>query len=245
MKKIALSLFLLGFLTSVSQTKNKTYSKIYMSETMDAHFAKHYKKYVANYFYKTTGKKRRIERDSVLDIVAAGRSEYSVLVFKESSKQCSFKSLLDNVPDGETAHKSYYGNPAIFKEPKGCVFPDKDNLPILKRNNLIWNSELFVQDVYSLKSENSNISDTDVINRYSNYMRKNEDPSKEDNFLNGYLNSPAHKNSIQKYGNWKFGCCTMLIVAKQYDKSSKMWKYEVFATHTIIIVKDVTDSNVY
>jgi cell division protein FtsI/penicillin-binding protein 2 len=58
---------------------------------------KHYKKYVANYFYKTTGKKRRIERDSVLDIVAAGRSEYSVLVFKESSKQCSFLSLLGSL----------------------------------------------------------------------------------------------------------------------------------------------------
>lgn len=245
MKKIALSLFLLGFLTSVSQTKNKTYSKIYMSETMDAHFAKHYKKYVANYFYKTTGKKRRIERDSILDIVATGRSEYSVLVFKESSKQSSFLSLLRKLPDGEAAHKRFYSNPTIFKEPKGCIFPDKDNLTILKRNNLTWDSELFVQDAYSYKSENSNISDTDVIKRYLNYMRKNEDPTKEDNFLNAYLNSPAHKNSIQKYGNWKFGCCTMLIVAKQYNKSSKMWKYEVFATHTIIIVKNVTDSNVY
>jgi len=243
-KRIVVTVLLLGLFCS-AQNSIKTYSKIYESESMDTHFSKHYKKYVANYFYKTTGKKRIIERDPVLDTVAAGRSEYSMLVFKESSKQCSFKSLLGKLPDGEAAHKRFYSNPAIFKEPKGCVFPNKDNLPILKRNNLIWNSELFVQDAYSYKSENSNISDTDVITKYSNYMRKNEDPSKEDNFLNGYLNSPAHKNSIHKYGNWKFGCCTMLIVAKQYDKKSEMWKYEVFACHTIIIVKNKTDSNVY
>lgn len=245
MKKIIIIAILFLGLFCSAQKSTKTYSRIYKSESMDAHFSKHYKKYVANYFYKTTREKRRIERDSVLDIVAAGRSEYSVLVFKESSKQCSFLSLLGKLPDGEAAHKRFYSNPTIFKEPKGCIFPDKDNLTILKRNNLTWDSELFVQDAYSYKSENSNISDTDVINKYSNYMRKNEDPTKEDNFLNAYLNSPAHKNSIQKYGNWKFGCCTMLIVAKQYNKSSKMWKYEVFATHTIIIVKNVTDSNVY
>jgi hypothetical protein len=245
MKNIVLSLVFFASVYCFSQNSSKTYSNIYLSESMDAHFSKHYKKYVANYFYKTTGKKRIIERDSVLDIVAFGRSEYSVLVFKESSKQCSFKSLLAKVPDGEAAHKRFYSNPAIFKEPKGCVFPDKDNLPILKRNNLIWNSELFIQDFYSHKSENSNIPDADIIEKYSNFMRKNEDPSKEDNFLNGYLNSPAHKNSIQKYGNWKFGCSTMLIVSKQYDKSTKMWKYEVFACHTIIIVRNKTDSNVY
>ena len=245
MKKIIVITVLLLILFCSAQNSKKTYSKIYESESMDAHFSTHYKKYVANYFYKTTGKKRIIERDSVLDVVAAGRSEYSMVVFKESSKQSSFKALLGKVPSGETAHKRYYGNPAIFKEPKGCVFPDKDNLSILERNNLIWNAELFVQDVYSLKSENSGISDTDLLERYSNHMRKNEDPSKEDNFLNGYLNSPAHKIAIQKYGNWKFGCCTMLIVAKQYDKKSEMWKYEVFACHTIIIVKNKTDSNVY
>lgn len=243
-KKIVITVLLLSLFCS-AQNSIKTYSKIYKSESMDAHFSKHYKKYVTNYFYKTTGKKRIIERDSVLDIVAFGRSEYSVLVFKESSKQCSFKSLLGKVPDGEAAHKRFYSNPAIFKEPKGCVFPDKDNLPILKKNNLIWNSELFIQDFYSHKSENSNIPDAYIIEKYWNFIRKNEDPSKEDNFLNGYLNSPAHKNSIQKYGNWKFGCCTMLIIAKQYDTKSKMWKYEVFACHTIIIVKNETDSNVY
>ena len=245
MKKLLLLLGLFITLSCVSQNNKKTYSRIYLSEKMDNHFSKHYKKYVANHFYKTTGEKRIIERDPVLDTVAAGRSEYSVLVFKESSKQCSFKSLLAKVPDGEIAHKRYYGNPSVFKEPKGCIFPDKDNLPILKRNNLIWNSELFIQDFYSHKSENGNISDADVIERYSNFMRKNEDSSKEDNFLNGYLNSPAHKSSIHRYGNWKFGCSTMIIISKQYEAKSRMWKYEVFACHTIIIVKNQTKSNVY
>lgn len=105
MKKIIVITVLLLSLFCSAQNSIKTYSKIYLSESMDAHFSKHYKKYVANYFYKTTEKKRIIERDSVLDIVAFGRSEYSVLVFKESSKQCSFKSLLGKVPDGEAAHK--------------------------------------------------------------------------------------------------------------------------------------------
>jgi len=245
MKKLLLLLGLFITLSCVSQNNKKTYSRIYLSEKMDNHFSKHYKKYVANHFYKTTGERRIIERDPVLDTVAAGRSEYSVLVFKESSKQCSFKSLLAKVPDGETAHKRFYGNPSVFKEPKGCIFPDKDNLPILKRNNLIWSSELFIQDFYSYKSENGSVPDNEVIERYVRFTRKNEDSSKEDNFLNSYLSSPAHKSSIHRYGNWKFGCSTMIIIAKQYDKNSRLWKYDLFASHTIIIVKNETKSNVY
>jgi hypothetical protein len=245
MKKLLLLLGIFITLSSVSQNNKKVYSRIYLSEKMDNHFSKHYKKYVANYFYKTTGEKRIIERDPVLDTVASGRSEYSVLVFKESSKQYSFKYLLDKLPDGEIAHRRYYGDPSIFKEPKGCIFQDKDNLPILKRNNLIWNSELFIHDSYSYKSENGDISDADIIERYSNIMRKNEDQSREDNFLNGYLDSPAHKSSIHRYGNWKFGCSTMIIISKQYETKSRMWKYELFACHTIIIVKNRTKSNVY
>lgn len=245
MKKLLLLIGIFVTLSCTAQNNKKTYSRIYLSEKMDNHFSKHYKKYVANHFYKTTGERRIIERDSVLDTVAAGRSEYSVLVFKESSKQCSFRSLLDKVPDGETAHERFYGDPETFKEPKGCIFPNKDSLPILKRNNLVWNSELFIQDAYSYKSENSSIPDADIIEKYSNFMRKNEDQSKEDNFLNGYLNSPSHKGSIHRYGNWKFGCSTMIIIAKQYDSKSRMWKYDVFACHTIIIVKNQTKSNVY
>jgi hypothetical protein len=245
MKKILLLSFLFLTLSCVSQTYKKTYSKIYLSETVDDHFSKYYKRYAAKYFYETTGKRRIIERDPVLDTVAAGRSEYSMLVFKESSKENSFGYLLSYVPDGSNAHKRFYTNPAIFKEPKGCIFPNKDNLDILKRNNLTWSSELFVQCSYTFKTQNGSMENIDILQKYTNHLKKQIDFSNDDIFLNSYLGSAAHKNAIHKYGNWKFGCSTMFIISKQYDKSSGMWKYDVFACHTIIIVKNSTDSNVY
>ena len=138
MKKLLLLLLLFLTLSCVAQTYKKTYSKIYLSETVDDHFSKYYKRYTAKYFYETTGKRRLIERDPVLDTVAAGRSEYSMLVFKESSKENSFGYLLSYVPDGSNAHKRFYTNPSVFKEPKGCIFPDKDNLEILRlRRNFL------------------------------------------------------------------------------------------------------------
>jgi hypothetical protein len=57
MKKIVLLTTLFASFICSSQNSTKTYSKIYLSETMDAHFSKHYKKDVAKYFYATTGKK--------------------------------------------------------------------------------------------------------------------------------------------------------------------------------------------
>jgi hypothetical protein len=244
MKKILLTAFLFLSLSCLSQEFKKTYSKIYGWEEIDNHFSKIYKKYSAKYFYNVTGKKRLIERDSILNIVAAGRSKYSVQVFKESSKNHTFGYLIDNVPEGSRAHLRFYDNPSVFKEPIGCVFQDKENLPILRENNMDWSSELFVEDSYSLESENSSLDNGYVLQRYANYLRKNDNPS-EDTFLNSYLTSSAHKNAIHKYGNWKFGCNSKFIVAKQYNKAKGMWRYEVFACHTIIILKNFTDSNVY
>ena len=245
MKKLLLPVFLFLTLICVSQSYQKTYSKIHLSRSIDEHFSKYYKIYTAKYFYETTGKRRIIERDPVLDTVAAGRSEYSMIVFRESSKSNTFSYLLSNVPDGESAHKRYYGNPSIFKEPRGCIFPNKDNLDILKRNGLTWSSELFVQCSYSFKTTNGAMENVNVLQKYMNYLRKETDFSSEDTFLNSYLGSPSHKNAIRKHGNWKFGCSTMFIIAKQYDKFSGMWKYEVFACNTVIIVKNFTNSNVY
>ena len=245
MKNLLLAAFLFLAINCTSQSYKKTYSKIYLSETVDEHFSKYYKRYAAKYFYETTGKRRIIERDPVLDTVAAGRSEYSMLVFKESSKENSFGYLLSNVPDGASGHKRFYSNPSIFKEPKGCIFPDKDNLDILKRNNLTWSSELFVECSYTFKTQNSSMENTEILQKYTNYLKRQTDFSTEDIFLNSYLGSTSHKNAIHKYGNWKFGCSTMFIISKQYNRTSEMWKYDVFACHTIIIVKNSTDSNVY
>ena len=244
MKKLLLVILLLSA-PCIAQDSKKTYSIIYTSESMNKSFSKAYEKYVAEYFYQTTGKKRIIERDPVLDTVAAGRSEYSVLVFKESSKNTSFRNLLDYVPPGARGHKRLYDTPSVFKEPKGCIFPDKDNLPILKRNNLDWSSELFVEDAYSYKTQNGNVDNAEVIEKYVRFMRKTTASSSGDSFLDSYLRSTDHKNAIHKYGNWKFGCSTMLIISKQYLESSGMWKYDVFVCHTIIILKNYTDSNVY
>jgi hypothetical protein len=245
MKNILLSLVLFASLCCSSQSKAKTYSTIYLYESVDNHFSSYYKNYVAQYFFKTTGQRRIIERDPVLDTVAAGRSEYSIKVFKESSKTCSFKSLLDYVPKGPRAHMRFYDNPSIFKEPKGCVFPVKDNLSILKRNNLEWSSELFVETVYSLSSRDGNLSSTYLINKNVNYKGLNDNSLTGDTFLDSYLSSTAHRNAIHKYGNWKFGCKTMFIISKYYNEHNKMWKYDVFSCHTIIIVKNYSDSNVY
>ena len=245
MKNILLSLVLFASLSCISQGKAKTYSTIYLYEALDNHFSKYYKNYVAQYFFKTTGQRRLIERDPVLDSVAAGRSEYSINVFEESSKTCSFKSLLDYVPEGSRGHLRYYDNPSIFKEPKGCVFPVKDNLSILKRNNLDWSSELFVQTAYSLSSENGNLSGEHLINRSLKYNEIKDNSITGDTFLDSYLSSTVHRNAIHKYGNWKFGCKTMFIVSKYYNAHDTMWKYDVFSCHTIIIVKNYSDSNVY
>jgi hypothetical protein len=245
MKKLILAAFLFLTITCISQDYKKTYSKIHLSRSIDDHFSKYYKRYTAKYFYETTGKRRIIERDPVLDTVASGRSEYSMVVFRESSKYDSFSYLLRNVPDGESAHKRYYRNPSIFKEPRGCIFPNKNNLDILKRNGLTWSSELFVQCSYSFKTSNGSMENRDILQKYMNYLRRETDFSSEDTFLNSYLGSQAHKNAIRKHGNWKFGCSTMFLIAKQYDKSRGMWKYEVFTCNTVIIVKNFTDSNVY
>jgi hypothetical protein len=245
MRKILLICALLLSLSVVSQSTTKTYSKIYLNESMDEHFSNYFKKYTAKYFYGKTGKRRIIERDQVLDTVAAGRSEYSMLVFKESSKNTSFSELLDHIPYGARAHKRLYDNPKVFREPKGCIFPDKNNLPILKKNNLVWSSELFIQCSYSFKSENSSMENKEVLKKYLNYSEKKGDFSNCDKFLNGYLNSPDHKNAIHEYGNWKFGSSTMFIISKKYETLSGMWKYEVLCCHTIIMIKNPTDSNVY
>lgn len=245
MKNILLSIVLFGSLSCTSQSKAKTYSTIYFYEAVDNHFSKYYKNYVSKYFFKTTGQRRLIDRDPVLDTVAAGRSEYSIKVFKESSKTCSFTSLLGNVPKGPRAHKRFYDNPSIFKEPKGCVFPVKDNLSILKRNNLEWSSELFVQSSYGLSSKEGGLSNEYLINRSINYTELKNNSISGDYFLDSYLESTAHRNAIHKYGNWKFGCNTMFIVSKYYNAHTKMWKYDVFSCHTIIIVKNYSDSNIY
>lgn len=245
MKKIVLFTTLFASLLCLSQNSTKSYSNIYLSESVDNHFSSYYKKYVANYFYKTTGQKRIIERDPVLDTVAAGRSEYSVNVFKESSNNISFASLLDYMPVGTRAHFRWYDNPSVFKEPKGCVFPVKDKLLILKRNNLVWSSELFVHATYAFNSEDANLSNEYVLQKTLNKRALRVDPSKEDFFLNNYLGSTDHKNAIHKFGNWKFGSNTMFIISKYYNQYTKMWKYEVLTCHTIIIVKNYTASNVY
>jgi hypothetical protein len=245
MKKLILAAFLFLTITCISQDYKKIYSKIHLSRSIDDHFSKYYKRYTSKYFYETTGKRRIIERDPVLDTVAAGRSEYSMIVFRESSKHDSFSYLLSNVPDGESAHKRYYGNPSIFREPRGCIFPNKNNLDILKRNGLTWSSELFVQCSYSFKTSNGSMENRDILQKYMNYLRKETDFSSEDTFLKSYLGSQPHKNAIRKHGNWKFGCSTMFLIAKQFNKSSDMWKYEVFTCNTLIIVKNFTDSNVY
>ena len=245
MKSILLSFVLLTSLLGSSQNYKKTYSTIFLNKEVDNHFSRYYKNYAAKYFYKTKGERRIIERDPILDTVAAGRSEYSINVFKESSKNISFSSLLNYVPDGAAAHKRFYSNPSIFKEPKGCVFPIKDNLPILKRNNLVWSSELFVQTAYSFNSENGNLSNEYVLQRTLHNREAVVNPSSADFYLNSYLASTDHRNAIHNYGNWKFGSSTMFIVSKYYNQYLKMWKYDVFTCHTIIIVKNYTDSNVY
>lgn len=245
MKKILLIAALLLSLSVISQSTEKTYSKIYLNESMDENFSNNFKKYTAKYFYEKTGKKRIIERDPVLDTVAAGRSEYSMMVFKGSSKNSSFSELLGYIPNGERAHRRLYDNPKIFREPKGCVFPDKNNLPILKKNNLVWCSELFVHCTYAFKSGNGSMDNKEILKRYLDYLENRGDFSNGDKFLNNYLNSPAHKNAIEEYGNWKFGSSTMFIISKKYETSSGMWKYDILCSHTIIMVKNFTDSNVY
>jgi hypothetical protein len=85
----------------------------------------------------------------------------------------------------------------------------------------------------------------EVLRRYLNYMEKSGDFSNGDKFLNSYLDSPDHKNAIREYGNWKFGSSTMFIISKKYDDVSGMCKYDVLCCHSIIMVKNFTDSNVY
>jgi hypothetical protein len=175
------------------------------------------------------------ERDSILDRIAYNRCKYSLDVIQESSNNIGFKSLLSNLEGKKIDHTRYFGKPLIFKEPIGCKFQDRRNLPELKKIGYAINSELMIHDVVHIERKN-NISDTYLLNIVMSEILSTED-SINSYILNQYMESPAHNLSIKKFGNYKFGSQSSILISREFDKIKKVWKFDILLCNIIVLMK--------
>lgn len=233
-------IFTIFLLVGSPVLSQKTYTYVTDKDT-DSMFDKSYRKYVSGFFSDGSG----ISRNAVLDTVSLMRSRYSAEVYMASSENTSFTKLLSKMGEArkyetslDVEHSRYFGHPEIFREPKGCIFPDIKNHPVLKRNGMKWSSEIFCQGTYGFYHSRE-LSTSEILARFKSYHTSDNTLNFGDVILGRYLSSVHHKNAIERFGNGLFGSKTYYLISKEYNDTKKKWHYDVYMCHSVIMLKKI------
>ncbi len=163
----------------------------------------------------------KINRNKALDSVALVRADYFLDVLQETAKNFCLYDLTSQIPKNSMGHTRYFGTPEIFKEPKGCRFPQR--LPELPKYDLEVNAEVMQQISWRKRSSYEYTTQKLVEMATSSITNK----FGRSYILDGYKLSTAHRNAIKENASGEFGVCTKALVSKEWDSLEREWIYEV------------------
>lgn len=175
----------------------------------------------------------KITRNYALDSVAMVRADYFLDVLQETAKTFCLYDLTSLIPKNSTGHTRYFGNPQIFKEPRGCRFPER--LPELPKYGLDVKAEV-MQQISWRKRSSYDYTTQKLVEMATKSMN---DKLGKSYILDGYKLSTAHRNAIKENASGEFGVCTKALVSKEWDQLEREWVYEVVIYNLTIFSDDL------
>lgn len=189
--------------------------------------------YISDLRYYVAAGTNKIVRNKFLDSVANIRADYFLDVLEETAETFCLYDLTSLIPKNSTGHTRYFGTPGVFKEPKGCKFPER--LPELTRYNLKVKAEVMQQISWRKRSQYE-YTTKKLVEMATLAMTKNFGKSY---ILDGYKLSTAHRNAIRENASGDFGVCTKALISKEWDNLEKEWVYEVVVYNLTVFSKSI------
>jgi hypothetical protein len=225
---LSLALILIWITASYSQ------APVYTSKN-STYLDNEYQKSIELYTVESTSNSHKLNRQNFIDEIARRRLSYFLDLIEESTKHKNSKEVVISMR-GERGHERLCGyRDGTLKEPKGCIYPDMNYIESsLKSHGLSYGGEIYQISSKIGMTSKKELSDTEaaweVLNEYTSKRLKKW--GGKIFTVDKYLESPEHKEVIDKYGKGSYGFNNRVLIRK-YRKDG-LWAYDVFVMNLTI-----------